>query len=49
MEDELTTSKAKQTAANTANDSAQNRLEKAKSENDSSTNTLKETTAKLDA
>lgn len=49
MEDELTTAKAKQTAANTANDSAQKRLEKAKSENDSSTNALKETTAKLDA
>ena len=49
MEDELTTAKAKQTAANTANDSAQKRLVKAKSENDSSTNALKETTAKLDA
>ena len=49
MEDELTAAKAKQTAANTANDSAQNRLEKAKSENDSSTKALKETTAKLDA
>ena len=49
MEDELTTAKAKQTAANTANDSAQKRLEKAKSENDSSTKALKETTAKLDA
>ena len=49
MEDELTTAKAKQTAANTANNSAQNRLEKAKSENDSSTKALKETTAKLDA
>lgn len=49
MEDELTAAKAKQTAANTANASAQNRLEKAKSENDSSTKALKETTAKLDA
>ena len=49
MEDELTAAKAKQTAANTANDSAQKRLEKAKSENDSSTKALKETTAKLDA
>lgn len=49
MEDELTAAKAKQTAANTANNSAQNRLEKAKSENDSSTKALKETTAKLDA
>lgn len=49
MEDELTAAKAKQAAANTANDSAQNRLEKAKSENDSSTKALKETTAKLDA
>lgn len=49
MEDELSVAKAKQTAANTANDSAQNRLEKAKSENDSSTKALKETTAKLDA
>ena len=49
MEDELTAAKAKQTAANTANYSAQNRLEKAKSENDSSTKALKETTAKLDA
>lgn len=49
MEDELTAAKAKQTTANTANDSAQNRLEKAKSENDSSTKALKETTAKLDA
>ena len=49
MEDELTTAKAKQTAANTANDSAQKRLEKAKSENDSSTKALKELTAKLDA
>ena len=49
MEDELTTAKAKQTAANTANDSAQKRLVKAKSENDSSTKALKETTAKLDA
>lgn len=49
MEDELTTAKAKQTAANTANNSARNRLEKAKSENDSSTKALKETTAKLDA
>lgn len=48
MEDELTTAKAKQTAANTANDSAQKRLVKAKSENDSSTKALKETTAKLD-
>lgn len=48
MEDELTAAKAKQTAANTANASAQNRLEKAKSENDSSTKALKETTAKLD-
>ena len=35
MEDELTAAKTKQTAANTANDSAQKRLEKAKSENDS--------------
>ena len=49
MEDELTAAKAKQTAANTANNSAQNRLEKAKSENDSSTKALKELTAKLDA
>lgn len=49
MEDELTAAKTKQTAANTANDSAQKRLEKAKSENDSSTKALKETTAKLDA
>ena len=49
MEDELTAAKAKQTAANTTNDSAQNRLKKAKSENDSSTKALKETTAKLDA
>lgn len=49
MEDELTVAKTKQTAANTANDSAQKRLEKAKSENDSSTKALKETTAKLDA
>lgn len=49
MEDELTAAKAKQTAANTANASAQNRLEKVKSENDSSTKALKETTAKLDA
>lgn len=49
MEDELTAAKAKQTAANTANDSAQKRLEKAKSENDSSTKTLKDTTSKLDA
>ena len=49
MEDELTAAKAKQTAANTANDSAQKRLEKAKSENDSSTKALKKTTAKLDA
>ena len=49
MEDELTAAKAKQTATNTANDSAQKRLEKAKSENDSSTKALKETTAKLDA
>ena len=49
MEDELTAAKAKQTAANTANNSAQNRLEKAKSENDSSTKDLKETTAKLNA
>ena len=49
MEDELTAAKAKQAAANTANDSAQKRLEKAKSENDSSTKALKETTAKLDA
>ena len=49
MEDELTAAKAKQTAANTANDSAQKRLGKAKSENDSSTKALKETTAKLDA
>ena len=49
MEDELTAAKAKQTATNTANDSAQNRLEKAKSENDSSLKALKETTAKLDA
>lgn len=49
MEDELTAAKAKQTAANTANDSAQKRLVKAKSENDSSTKALKETTAKLDA
>lgn len=49
MEDELTADKAKQAAANTANNSAQNRLEKAKSENDSSTKALKETTAKLDA
>lgn len=48
MEDELTATKTKQTVANTANDSAQNRLEKAKSENDSSTKALKETTAKLD-
>ena len=49
MEDELTAAKAQQTAANTANDSAQKRLEKAKSENSSSTKALKETTAKLDA
>ena len=49
MEDELTAAKAKQTTANTANDSAQNRLKKAKSENDKSTKALKETTAKLDA
>lgn len=49
MEDELTAAKAKQTATNTANDSAQKRLEKAKSENDSSLKALKETTAKLDA
>ena len=49
MEDELTAAKAKQTAANTANNSAQNRLKKAKSENDKSTKALKETTAKLDA
>ena len=49
MEDELTAAKAKQTTANTANDSAQKRLVKAKSENDLSTNALKETTAKLDA
>jgi len=47
MEDELTAAKAKQTAANTANDSAQNRLKKAKSENDSSTKALKETTAQF--
>ena len=43
MEDELTAAKAKQTAANTANNSAQNRLKKAKSENDKSTKALKET------
>ncbi|WP_257000804.1 SEC10/PgrA surface exclusion domain-containing protein [Streptococcus cristatus] len=49
MEDELTAAKAKQTVANTANDSAQKRLEKAKLENDSSTKALKTTTAKLDA
>ena len=49
MEDELSVVKSKQTAVNTANDSAQKRLEKAKSENDSSTKALKETTAKLDA
>lgn len=49
MEDELTAAKAKQDAANTENDSAQKRLEKAKSENNSSTNALKETTEKLDA
>ena len=49
MEDELTAAKAKQTTANTANDSAQNRLKKAKSENDKSTKAHKETTAKLDA
>lgn len=49
MEDELSVAKTKQTAVNTANDSVQKRLEKAKSENDSSTKALKETTAKLDA
>ena len=49
MEDELTAAKAKQTTANTANDSAQNRLKKLNQKTIKVQKALKETTAKLDA